>query len=206
MHTLLTDLVRDVVFTGDLAQDVVRFLGDHGYPKTVTHCAAVADEAVRIATLVGADAALAEQAAWLHDVSAVFPAATRAHVAETLGVEVLLEEAALPMILHQKLSAVLAREVFSVTNAAVLSAVGCHTTLKARASTLDEVIFVADKLAWDQPGVPPYRDGLVQALDRSLDDAACHYLRYLWERRASLAVIHPWFVAACADLCGCAGK
>jgi len=116
--------------------------------------------------------------------------------AHTLGVVILPEEAAFPMILHQKLSAVLARDLFGERNDAVLSAIGCHTTLKADASTLDTVVFVADKIAWDQPGIPPYRDELLAALAHSLDAAAFVYLGYLWERRETLGIIHPWFVDA----------
>ncbi len=175
---------------------VPAFLIAHGCPATARHCAAVANEARRIATLVGADAAGAERAGWFHDVSAIFPTVDRIAAAHALGVEMLPEEAAFPMILHQKLSAVLARELFGERNDAVLSAIGCHTTLKANASTLDTVVFVADKIAWDQPGIPPYRDALLAALAYSLDAAAFVYLIYLWERRERLGIIHPWFVDA----------
>ena len=59
-----------------------------------------------------------------------------------------------------------------------------------------KVVFVADKVAWDQPGVPPYIQDITQALERSLDKAVFCYLEYLWQRRADLAAIHPWFVQA----------
>lgn len=193
---LLRNLRDDMMLSGEPCRDVPAFLIAHGFPATARHCAAVASEARRIAALVGADADSAERAGWFHDVSAIFPTAARVAAAHTLGVVILPEEAAFPMILHQKLSAVLARELFGERNDAVLSAVGCHTTLKADASTLDTVVFVADKIAWDQPGIPPYRDALLAALAHSLDAAACVYLHFLWERRATLGVIHPWFADA----------
>lgn len=205
MHEILVRLAAGIGLTGDTAQDVVAFLKYHNCPRTAIHSAAVAAEACRIATLAGVETALAAQAGWLHDVSAVIPAEERVAAAETLDIPVLAEERALPMILHQKLSAVLARDLFGVTDAGVLSAIGCHTTLKAEASALDKVLFVADKLAWDQPGEPPYRAALEAALSQSLDAAACAYLRYLWERRASLAVVHPWLAAAHAHFCGTQG-
>ena len=89
----------------------------------------VAAEAGRIAALVGADLDAAEVAGWLHDVSVIIPSEQRAVIAEQLGIDVLPEEAIFPMIIHQKLSAVLAREIFQIEDAAILSAVGCHTTL-----------------------------------------------------------------------------
>lgn len=200
MYEFLIRFSEGIVLTGDIARDVVAFLEWHGCPQTAIHSAAVAAEAGRIAALVGVEPTRAAQAGWLHDVSAVIPAEERVAAAEALDIPVLPEERALPMILHQKLSVVFARDLFGVTDAAVLSAIGCHTTLKAGASALDKVLFVADKLAWDQLDEPPYRAALEAALARSLDAATCVYLRYLWERRASLAVVHPWLAAAHAQL------
>jgi HD superfamily phosphohydrolase YqeK len=51
---------------------------------------------------------------------------------------------------------------------------------------MDKVLFVADKVEWAQPGVAPYRDGLLAALKQSVDAAAEFFVRYLWERRETL--------------------
>ena len=200
MQTTLDQLVTGMHLTGNIAGDVPTFLTHHGRPDTAAHGAAVAAEARRIAALAGADVDAAETAGWLHDVSVIFPSEQRAVIAEQLGIEVLPEEAIFPMIIHQKLSAVLARAIFRIEDAAILSAVGCHTTLKAGATLLDKVLFVADKLAWDQPGHAPFHDDMRAALDHSLDQAALVYLRYLWERRTTLRVLHPWAQAAYAEL------
>ena len=34
----------------------------------------------------------------------------------------------------------------------ILKAIESHTTLRSNPSKLDMIIFIADKLAWDQPG------------------------------------------------------
>ena len=104
------------------------------------------------------------------------------------------------MIVHQKLSVEIAREIFGVADEKVLSAVGCHTTLKAKASILDKVVFVADKIAWDQEGKPPYLDPMLAALETSLDAGALAYLSYLWEQRDQLKVVHPWMKDAYLEL------
>jgi HD superfamily phosphohydrolase YqeK len=104
------------------------------------------------------------------------------------------------MIIHQKLSAWMAADVFGITDPTIISAVGCHTTLRAGAGPLDMAVFVADKIAWDQPGDPPYLVAILAAAERSLADAARVYVGYLWERRATLAVIHPWLAEAHKDL------
>jgi HD superfamily phosphohydrolase YqeK len=104
------------------------------------------------------------------------------------------------MIVHQKLSHLMALEIFGVTDPLVLDAIECHTTLRAESTTLDKVLFVADKLAWDQPGTPHAKE-LQAALEQSLDHATIFFLNYLWNRRDTLLVIHPWLQAAVLDLC-----
>ena len=126
----------------------------------------------------------------------MIPNEQRVQAARDLDIELLPEEETFPMIVHQKLSVPIARALFGVTDDEVLSAIECHTTLKANPSTLDKVLFVADKIAWDQPGRPPYLDDLLAALDGSLDQAALVYLNFLWQQREQLRVVHPWMVAA----------
>jgi len=201
-HDNLQWLSEGFSLSGDMARDASAFLLRWQKPGTAQHSEQVAHEARRIARLHGVDTASTEVAAWLHDISAVFPGPRRAQVARELGVDLLAEEEGFPPIAHQKLSVVVARAVFHVHDPVILSAIGCHTTLKAGASALDKTVFIADKVAWDQPGTPPYRDALLTALNESLDGAALVYLRYLWEHRATLPVVHPWMVQALADLSG----
>jgi predicted HD superfamily hydrolase involved in NAD metabolism len=192
--------VKDIQLTGDVRSDATTFLIHHGHSKTADHCARVAVQAKRLAARFGEDERLAETAGYLHDISAVFPVEQRAQIARQLGLDILPEEAAAPMILHQKISAALAREIFDVSNKAVLSAIGCHSTLKADASVLDKIVFIADKIEWDQPDDPPYLEKVLQALEQSLDQAVLEYLHYLWQHRDTMPVVHPWFVEAYEQL------
>ncbi len=200
MHTRLEALVQNMTLSGHIAHDVPAFLTHHGQPKTAKHSCDVAQKAHELALQFGIDAKQAEIAGWLHDISAVFPSSERATIARDLGLAVLPEEAIFPMIIHQKLSAVIAREIFHVDDEAVLSAIACHTTLKADATLLDTVVFVADKIAWDQFGNPPYLDELLLALDKSIYHAAFVYLDYLWQMRDQLKVLHPWTAEAYTKL------
>jgi predicted HD superfamily hydrolase involved in NAD metabolism len=187
---------------GWVNEDVIRFLSLNGFLKTAAHCARVGAKAGELAEKFGIDSLKAEMAGYLHDVSVVIPNDEKIAFAQDRGLEILPEEASTPMILHQRLSAVLAQEVFGVRDEAVLRAVGCHTTLKTGATALDKVVFLADKIAWDQDSVPPYLAELLGALDDSLDAAVLVYLNYLWEMRETLAVVHPWFVQARGELMG----
>ena len=197
----LRPLAAGVRLTGDLRADMIAFLNGRGFSKTVEHCLNVAEQAGQLAIQFGVDRSSAQTAGWLHDVSAVIADACRVDVAQQWGIAILNEERSAPMILHQKLSAVMAAQIFGVASQAVLDAIACHTTLRAGASVLDKVVFLADKIAWDQAGRPPYLDGVLSALEgQSLDRAVWHYLDALWQRRQTLAVIHPWFVAAYKEL------
>lgn len=193
-------LIEGIPLARDIPGDAAALLTAHGRAETAGHCANVAGEARRLAARFGADMGRAETAGWLHDISAVIPAAQRLDYARQWRLEILPEEAAAPMLLHQRQSAVLAAEVFGVSDPAILSAIGCHTTLKASPSVLDKVVFLADKIAWDGAGAPPYQDAILHAVEISLDEACWCYLDYLWSRRATLAAVHPWFVAAYHEL------
>ena len=199
---LLTGYLDDVSLTGDLRTDVVALLTHHGHPRTAEHCLRVADEGRRIAARYGESQEKAERAGCLHDISAVIPLARRVLLAEGLGMEVLAAERRAPMLLHQRLSAAMAREFFGERDPAVLAAVACHTTLKANPSRLDMILFVADKLAWDQHGDPPWREELLLALEESLEAAALCYLQHLWAQRETLPAVHPWMVEAYDQLSG----
>lgn len=181
MSSILEKLTSNMTATGDLKSDVYQFLLSNHCPKTAEHCMEVGAESRRVAGIVGADQEQAEIAGWLHDISAVFPNDQRIDAARELSIEILSEEEAFPMIVHQKLSKVMAERIFQIKDVAILEAVGCHTTLRSHSTQLDQVLFVADKIAWDQNGEPPYLQQLKEALEVSLPHASFCYLHYLWE-------------------------
>jgi predicted HD superfamily hydrolase involved in NAD metabolism len=197
MDAILSDLVRGIDLTGDLPKAVSNLLSLKGFLKTIHHSHRVAEEAVRLAGRFGVDPHKAFQAGWLHDVSVVFLVDQRIDVARRLGVEILLAEEQNPILIHQKLSVVIAQQIFNIADPEVLSAIGCHTTLKPNAANLDKVLFVADKIAWDQAVNPPYLLEMANAALHNLDKAAFVYIRSLMERQTSLSgPLHPWLVEA----------
>jgi predicted HD superfamily hydrolase involved in NAD metabolism len=185
----------------EIARQAHAYLETRGFPKTAAHSSRAANQARSLAHLFGADPWAAETAGWLHDISAVIPWDQRLQIAQEYGWEILPAEREYPMILHQKLSASIAALEFGITDQSILSAVACHTTLKAGAKTLDKIVFAADKLEWDQAGVPPYLEQMGAALAESLDAAALVYINHLYEQRDSLAgPLHPWLLAARQEL------
>lgn len=200
MNPLWQPYFGQIALSGNLARDVTAVLTHHQLPRVAGHVHRVAQEARRLAVQFGADAIGAETAGWLHDISAVIPNRVRVDLCQALNIPVLPGEVDFPMILHQKLSAAVAQDVFGVRETAVLSAIGCHTTLKAGASLLDKLVFVADKIKWDQSGNPPYLTEIETAATHNIDDACRIYLNYLWQQRDTLRIVHPWFRAAYEEL------
>ena len=200
MHSALQPYFRQCTLSGNLRRDVTAVLRHHHLPKVAGHVSRVAQEARRLADQFDANPTGAEIAGWLHDIGGIVPNAKRVALCQEFGVPVLPGEAAFPMILHQKLSAVMASEVFGVNESAVLDAIACHTTLKAGATLLDKIVFVADKIKWDQPGEPPYFAEIETAVAHSINDACRVYLNYLWQQRQTLRYAHPDFLAAHAEL------
>jgi predicted HD superfamily hydrolase involved in NAD metabolism len=197
---MLKGLLPNVPLTGDACKDAETLLTFHGFHKTLAHSRQVSQVAQLLAFQWGVDPLLAARAGWLHDISVIVPPEERIALAEAMQVDILSEERYYPMILHQKLSAVLARHLFKITSHELLSAVECHTTLKANASSLDKVVFIADKLKWDQAGDPPYLQSMLAGLELSLEAAAFSFLDYLWREKELLPVLHPWMVAAYVQL------
>ncbi|MFC7681819.1 bis(5'-nucleosyl)-tetraphosphatase (symmetrical) YqeK [Paenibacillus sp. GCM10028914] len=200
MNSIFKPLTERVNFTGDMKTDIYNFLSSNDCPHTADHCLDVGSESRRIAILFNSDPNAAEIAGWLHDISAVIPNHERIDVARQLQIEVLPEEEKFPMIIHQKISKVMAKDIFNVTDQDILNAVGCHTTLRSDSTVLDQVLFVADKIKWDQKGEPPYIHDLNKNLQQSLAHGAFSYINFLWERKETLKVIHPWLKEAYEEL------
>ena len=88
---------------------------------------------------------------------------------------------------------------------AVLAAIRCHTTLRAAPSPCDMALFLADKLAWDQPGEPPFRSVIEDGLSVSLELASLRYIEYVLDH-GMILMPHRWLMEALAWLRARAGS
>lgn len=182
--------------TEKIENDIKAFLLKYNKELTYKHSIRVANEARKIAIKYHENGEKAAIAAYLHDISAIFPNEERIAVAEQFRIEILQEEREFPMIIHQKLSRIIAKEIFRVEDEEILNAINCHTTLRKHATKMDLVLFVADKIEWDHNGTPPYLVEVKKGLEKSLEHAAFVYISYLWDRKKTLKVVHPWLEEA----------
>jgi len=189
--------------SGDPGVEVERFYRAVNRLDTLAHVTRVAAEAQYLAKRHDADGAAAHLAALAHDLAAVVPVAEMPAVAEAMGLQVDEVDRAIPKLLHGPIAAAVLAEELGVRDEDVLNAVRYHSTLRADASTLEEIIFVADKLAYDPTS--PHGGEYVAAMRaaRSLDEAALVYLSFLRDY-ASLHgwTMHPNAIAAYGDLTG----
>lgn len=181
-----------------MKNEIKNYLFERGCEETYFHCEAVGDYAAKMAKNYSVDPEKARLAGYLHDISAVYPNDQKVEVAKQFGLMVFPEELELPMITHQRLSRQVALRDFNVLDEEILSAIECHTTLKAGYSQMDLVLFVADKIECDCEGEPPYLNELLKELDTSLEAAAYYYIDYLLGH--DILVVHPWLKEAYAEL------
>lgn len=94
-----------------------------------------------------------------------------------------------PFLLHQRISEVVAREDFGITDCDVLESIAFHTSLCENASQYQMALFIADKLDWSIGGYPPYYEQMLKALNISLEAACYEYIKYV-EGDGKMASIH----------------
>lgn len=183
------------VLSGELVRDVRELLIRNGKEKTFRHVSQVAEVCRELAERFGLDPEPVEIGGLLHDISAVISPADMMEYAVERRFELCVAERKYPFLLHQRISAVVAEEFFGIDDRTVLSAIGCHTTLKAEPTGEEMVLFIADKIAWDQEGVPPFCDEVNRGLDVSLERACYEYMRYMNDNGKVLCPHTNWTLA-----------
>jgi len=164
-------------------------------PKTFGHILKVAETGVKLAGKFNANPEKIKTACLLHDISAFIPRADYTAICRAYNLEILPEEEKVPMLLHQKISEIIAREIFDIKDSEILSAVACHTTLKVNPSVTDMIVFISDKLSWDQEITAPFFEIVESALEISLEAACLEYTNYIFDNNMIL-IPHREAVAA----------
>jgi predicted HD superfamily hydrolase involved in NAD metabolism len=182
---------------------VQRFYRDAGRLDTLTHVTQVAAEARVLATRYDADREATLLAALAHDLAAVVPESGMIAVAEGMGLPLDEADRDIPQLLHGPIAAAALAEKLDIRDRDLLNAVRYHSTLRAGASTLEKIVFVADKMAYDPTS--SHRGEYVPALRAAclLDEAALVYLRFLRDYAPQHGwLVHPNAVAAYRELTG----
>ena len=199
----MTDYFEKLRPSGNPAADVERFYRAVDRLDTLAHVTQVAAEARSLAAQHGADRGAANLAALAHDLAAVVSATEMIAVAEDMGLHVGGADRAIPLLLHGPIAAVALADKLVVGDDDLLNAVRYHSTLRAGASTLEKIVFLADKIAYDPTS--PHGGEYLPALRAAptLNDAALVYLDFLLDNGWRYGwLLHPHAVAAYRDLTG----
>ncbi|MGZ3498212.1 MAG: bis(5'-nucleosyl)-tetraphosphatase (symmetrical) YqeK [Vulcanimicrobiaceae bacterium] len=155
-----------------------------GQQHRYEHCVRVARLAENLARAHGESASKARIAGMLHDLARLYSADRLIDESMRRNLPIGEFERRNPVVLHAPLGAQLARELFGVTDSAVLSAIAKHTVGSGTMSVLDCVLYLADGL---EPGRNfPEKEALVRLAREDLAAAMratiASSLRYFKEK------------------------
>ena len=54
------------------------------------------------------------------------------------------------------------------------------------------ILFLSEKISWDQDGKQPYLVIIEEGITISLERRAYYFVNYLMDNKDELAIIHPW--------------
>lgn len=169
--------------------------------KRLLHSLNVLRYSFHLAIRHGVDLAQAARASILHDCAKCLPESDQVALALQGRDTSLLT----PPLAHGPAGAVLARQRFGIEDEAVLKAIRYHTTGCARMTSLDQIVFIADKI---EPARTYDRlDKIRRLAETNLDEATLVCLEEigLYLERESLTD-HPYGLAAKEDMFERLGK
>lgn len=100
-------------------------------------------------------------ASYLHDISKLIDFEEYESILEKYDIEVTEDERKAKSTIHAKVSMVIAKEIFGVSDEELLLSIFYHTTLRAYPSEYDKILFLADKMTWND-------EELVYLLDETI--------------------------------------
>ena len=122
------------------------------------HTIGVMYTAESLAMRYGVDMTKAAVAGLLHDCAKCIPNAQKLKMCKKNGIEITDMEVKNPSLLHAKLGAYLAEEMYGVDDPEILSAIKWHTTGKPDMSMMDIIIYMADYIEPNRDKAPNLRE------------------------------------------------
>lgn len=180
--------IKKPVLTKDFKTDMTNLYLANGKVDTLNHVQGVAEVITDIAQAENLDREACITAAYCHDIAAIIRPADMLDHARKHYMDLDPAEVKYPFLLHQRLSALIAEEVFAVRDRNILDSISHHTTLKANPTKYEMALFVADKLSWDQEGTPPFHGEVKRGLTQSLYHASLAYIENMFTNNL---LLHP---------------
>ncbi|MBQ7266336.1 MAG: nicotinate-nucleotide adenylyltransferase [Firmicutes bacterium] len=160
-------------------------------PGRFKHTQGVAQEATRLAVRYGEDKDKAYIAGLLHDCAKCYSHSEQIKMCEDYSIkldEYMLEQ---PALIHSFLGERLAKDVYSVSDSQILSAIKYHTTGKADMTLFEKIIYIADCIEpfrSDYEGLKEIRALAYKDIDQAMICALENTIDF---NRKKGGIIHP---------------
>ena len=151
------------------------------------HTLGVMYTAGALAMRYGADLEDTMIAGLLHDCAKCIPSAQKIELCKKYNLNISEAEQKNPGLLHAKLGAYLAKEIYQIENTEILDAISCHTTGRPHMTLLDKIIYIADyiePMRYKASRLPEIRKIAFQDLDECMYEILKDTLEYLEEDSA----------------------
>ncbi|MDO4393276.1 MAG: bis(5'-nucleosyl)-tetraphosphatase (symmetrical) YqeK [Bacillota bacterium] len=148
-------------------------------PSRLEHTYAVADEAVKLAEIYGADPEKARLASLFHDMYRNL---------STQALDMYIRQLGIPdrykgnlNLAHSKVAAEIMRNNYNIDDEDMINAVSYHTTGRADMSILEKIVFIADAIEpkRNYPGVDEIREKAYKDIDEAILLALGSTIKYL---------------------------
>ena len=138
--------------------------------KRYIHSLAVADEATRLADILGADKEKMYLAGLLHDICKNETAEQQLHLFSKFGIMLTDIEKASPSVWHAYSGALYIKNELGIDDEDIVSSVRYHTTGKANMTLPQKIIYIADltEVNRDYPDVNTVRSLLREDIDKAI--------------------------------------
>ncbi len=155
------------------------------------HSLGTAEAAKAIAQKCGYDLEKAYLAGLVHDCAKNLPYKEQLALISRAPFELQEGETDNAKILHAPSGAVLAREIFLITDGEILSAVRWHTLGRVNMTTLEKIIFLADKIEPETRGRKAYEERLKSldnpnGLENEILECYAYTIKSLVDRRLKI--------------------
>lgn len=159
-------------------------------PKRFRHSLAVAEQAVHLAELYGADKEKAYTAGLVHDILKDTDGDSQLQIFKDFDILLDAVEQSAPKLWHARAGAVFLERVLGLTDTDILQAVRYHTTGRAGMSTLEVVLYLADFTSADRDY--PDVEVLRELCERDKNAAMLYALEYtVQDLKEQGRAVHP---------------
>lgn len=166
---------------GDFFEDLCGKMKEAQTFERFTHTMGVVDTAVKLAKANGVEVQRAKIAGLLHDCAKCIPYEEQLRLCDKYAVSLSEFEKQNEELIHSKLGAVLAKEVYGIEEQDILDSILNHTTGRPDMSMLEKIIFVADYIEpnrYKAQNLPEIRaiayDDIDKALVKILEDTLAY--------------------------------